>query len=212
MQSNLTDQTKALLPRTQSDLSKIMEDGTDDKLTVMRNVARTMGTNPRTPEWIRENGMCIENLVPGRSHIQQAGKGGIAQFAIKQGEIVAPAPMLQIVNRDVLDIYDEDGENVGTQLLMNYCFGHAESSLLLCPDTNAILINHCSLRTRECGPDGPNAKIQWASGWEKENDRWLSMSMHELEEQTGRGLAMEIVATRDIQPGEEVRADNSCVL
>ena len=58
-----------------------------------------------------------------------------------------------------------DDEPIGYQLLMNYCFGHKESKLiLLCPQTNA----HCSTRHKEgantCNNgNDPNARVQWAS-------------------------------------------------
>lgn len=176
----------------------------DSRTEVARCLAKELGTQSRSVEWIIENGLCVENLLPGPSRLPHAGQGAIAQFPLTKGETIVPAPLLQIIDRDVLATYDHRGEKVGTQLLMNYCFGHRDSSILLCPDTNAILINHCSTRQKECEPRGPNAKVQWAS-WEKDNDRWLQMPLQELGTQRGRGLAINIVATRDIYPGEEVR-------
>jgi hypothetical protein len=173
-------------------------------LDASRSLARRQGSN-RDVDWIVSHGMCLENLIPRVSGIKQAGQGGFAQWPLRKGEIVVPVPLLQILDREVLSMYsNEDGEKTGTQLLLNYCFGHRESTLLLCPDTNAILINHCSDRQNECGSQGPNAKFQWASGWEAENDRWLNMSIDEMSQEQDRGLAMEIVATRDILDAEEV--------
>jgi hypothetical protein len=202
----MTEQTLALIPKTREQLVHVMNNRKGDSIKdIARSLAKYLGTTPRSVEWIVEHGLCVENLIPGKSKIQQAGQGAIAQYPLKKGEMVVPAPLLQIVDRDVLATYDMDNQKVGPQLLLNYCFGHAESSLLLCPDTNAILINHCSLRENKCGSKGPNARVQWASsGWEKDNDKWLQMSLSELGQQRGRGIAMEVVAMRDIQPGEEV--------
>jgi hypothetical protein len=202
----MTEQTLALIPKSKEQLFHVMDSRkSDNRKDVARSLAKYLGTTPRSVDWIVEHGLCLENLIPGKSNIQQAGQGAVAQYPLKKGEIVVPAPLLQIMDRDVLATYDMDGKKVGTQLILNYCFGHGESSLLLCPDTNAILINHCSFREKKCGSKGPNARIQWASsGREKDNDKWLQMSLRELGQQRGRGIAMEIVAMRDIQPGEEV--------
>lgn len=105
-------------------------------------------------------------------------------------------------------LFGRDSENpiedkIGMSLLMNYCLGHPESSLLLCPMTSAILLNHCSERTMDCGPNGPNAKIQWSSGWDTPSHEWRSKTLDEMKEQKGRLLSFEVVALRDIAPGEE---------
>ena len=72
-----------------------------------------------------------------------------------KGEIIAPASLLQITNRDEIKIPAFEGENI--QLLLNDCFGQDDSSLLLCPNTNAILLNHCSDRRPELHPCGEDA-------------------------------------------------------
>ena len=201
----MTQQALSLIPKSSKDLFRIMEMRKSDRKTeIMRTLAKNVGMQSRSVEWIVENGFCLENLIPGKSTIPQAGQGAIAKFPLHKNERIVPAPLLQIVDRDVLFTFDHNGQRAGTQLLMNYCFGHRESSVLLCPDTNAILINHCSTRTKECNPSGPNAEIRWATDWEKDNEKWLQMSVKDLGEQTGRGLAFDIIATRDIQPGEEV--------
>lgn len=62
-----------------------------------------------------------------------------------EGSLVAPAPLLHIPDRDILRMYADKidpstGEEsrdfsklTGHQLLLNYCFGHNASSMLLCP-------------------------------------------------------------------------------
>ena len=174
----------------------------------------------RDVEWIQNNGICIEKIRPGPSTIAQAGRGAFAQVVIKTGDMITPAPLLSISNKDTLNIYETEldseekevinSEKIGSQLLMNYCFGHMESQLLLCPQTNAILINHCSNREKEnvCNNgNGPNAIARWASGWDTTSDEWLQKSMEFMVNMTTegmRGLSLEIIATADIAPGEEV--------
>lgn len=201
-----------LLPKTQYHLDKILAvfGRYTDEHEVHEELVRQLAfqsLDQRTPEWIRTHGICMDNLVARPSTISLAGQGGFAQRSIRQGQIVAPAPLLQILDREALALYSKDGTRNGTQLLLNYCFGHNESTLLLCPNTNAVLINHCSIRTQECGPLGPNAEYRWSSGWDASSDAWRQMTISELAEQPVRGLAFEIVAKRDIFPGEEVFID-----
>ena len=134
--------------------------------------------------------------------------------------MIVPAPLLLIHNRDSLTMHGqkEDGNGevirdknniVGTQLIMNYCFGHKESSLLLCPASNAILSNHCSPRQvgqGECGVNGQNAEYRWSSGWDPETPKLLQMPLEDLSGMS-RGPSLEIFATRDIKPGEEIFMD-----
>jgi hypothetical protein len=198
-----------LLPKSRDDFRRVVEaadrrGGGHEELT--RQVA-LHNLNRRSADWIEKNGICLENLVGRPSTVPGAGHGGFAQRALRAGEIVTPVPLLQIMDKDALKLYDSRGEHVETQLLINYCFGHRDSSLLLCPNTNAALLNHCSLRTKGCGPRGPNAEYRWATGWDRSTPAWLNLTLDELAEKQGHGLALEIVATRDIEPGEEVFID-----
>lgn len=214
---------KPLLPSTVSELETLMNGfytisngsggrggrgGRDEDLA--KHIARHMGTNARTVNWIKAHGLCLEHIVPGPSTIPGAGQGAIAQHYIGKGETVVPVPMLQILDRDVLTIYDEDKQPNGTQLLLNYCLGHSKTPLLLCPNTNAILMNHCSNRkpfSRHCAK-GPNAVFRWSTGsWESDSKTWQAMTLDEMAKQKGRGLAMDVVALRNIQPGEEIMVD-----
>uniref|UniRef100_A0A7S4MUH8 SET domain-containing protein n=1 Tax=Odontella aurita TaxID=265563 RepID=A0A7S4MUH8_9STRA len=193
-------------------------------------MARRTITLKRTVEWIETNGRCLDNIVPGISTIPQAGQGAFANRAMKEGDIVVPVPtMLVITDKSTLDVYDHilDDETstliaigdrpVSKQLLLNYCFGHEESALVLCPATNANLINHCSSRRTEDGPVGqcrpnlgPNAVLRWSTEFDPETSEWLDLSLDEIDERVGegrRGLSLEIAATRDIARGDEIFID-----
>lgn len=170
---------------------------------------------------LKENGICMDKLKSGTSTIAGAGRGAFAKSFIKEGEIIAPSPLLNVPNKDSMVIYnteiDKYGNRVkaneipiGQQLLLNYCFSHMNSTLLLCPTTHINLINHCSDRGGIIcnNGNGPNAKIQWAKGgWESRTDEWLSKSIEDISSLTKSGktgLSFELVATSDIQAGEEV--------
>jgi hypothetical protein len=171
----------------------------------------------KDPEWIQQNGLCLEHLLPKKSTLPHAGFGGFAQYGIDKNEIVVPAPVLHVTYKETLNLYrrgivgdeihsireDPASFKTGISLLLNYCFGHSQSSMLMCPMTSAMLINHCSNRSKECGPKGPNAKVRWSSGWDPESHRWRNRTLDEIDHNDGRILSLEIVALRDIAPDEE---------
>lgn len=190
----------SLLPSSFTQLESLMKGG---KKNLLRNIAKEFTTVPRSVDWIKEKGFCVEALVSGRSQIPHAGQGAFAQWKIRRNEVIVPVPLLHISDKEALKIRNTEGDTIGHQLLSNYCFGHHESSLLLCPASNAILLNHCS--SKHCS-SGPNAILRWAS-WDNETQNWLSLTYEELKERPGRGLTLEVVALRDIEQGEEVLID-----
>ena len=164
-------------------------------LTIQIHSAETAeghSTKGRCPvDWIRNNGVCVDNIKLGRSTIEKAGRGAFAKRFIPAGNIIAPIPLLHVLDKNVFNLHswkvNEEGERVldaeiaGKQLLVNYCFGHMQSTLLFCQTTNTALINHknkesCSEVT--CG-EQPNARIRW-SEWDPSTKKWLSMSLDEL--------------------------------
>lgn len=181
----------------------------------------------RTVEWVEENGRCLDNIVPGESTLPQAGRGAFAARHIPSGAVVAPVPTLvQIPDKTTLSVYRHKkyvtktterfistGEPVTSQLILNYCFGHEKSSMVLCPATNANMINHCSSRmkpTGECNEKGPNAELRWDSDFDPETSMWLKKSIDEISrliKNKRRGLSFQVVATRDIQKGDEIFID-----
>mmetsp|Transcript_11801 Transcript_11801/g.13723 ORF Transcript_11801/g.13723 Transcript_11801/m.13723 type:complete len:427 (+) Transcript_11801:952-2232(+) len=225
------------LPKTKDEYEKVMsllKEQLADKAKVFRTrpnlrekeyaeVLARSGLEHRDMNWIEDNGLCMEKIRTGTSTIAGAGRGAFAQMYMKEGEIVAPAPTLNIPDRKSLLTYatkEVDGnieklndDPIGQQLLLNYCFSHQDSKLTLCPQTNAILINHCSDREQGkdlCNGKSPNAKVQWAGDWDPASQEWLKKSYEEVKSLTmkgQRGISFEIVATRDISPGEEVFID-----
>ena len=195
---------------------------------LVKALARSV-LEPRPIEWIKQNGVCLEHLVPKKSTIHDAGLGGFAQYGVAKDEIIVPTPVLQTVHKEILTLYERINKSnnyrhnirdfidnpekykVGTGLLYNYCFGHTDSSMLLCPLTSAMLINHCSVgrsKQFDCGhPDGPNAVVRWSSGWDNDSIQWRNATLDEIDNKFGRVLSLEIIATRDIQPNEEVFID-----
>ena len=159
----------------------------------------------RSMEWLQENGKCLDNLeVRDNSTIAQAGSGAFATRSLPKGSIVAPAPVVHL-HRGHLELYfpdlddDEQFHWKGLQLLQNYMYGHPSTSLLFFPYSPAVnLINHSPR---------PNVKLQWSDS--VNNKDWFHRSTDDLiaNENDHAGLLMELVALRDIEPGEEVFLD-----
>lgn len=161
----------------------------------------------RTIEWLNENGRCMDNIRPGNSTIRDAGRGAFASRFIPKGGLVAPGPVLHIPNHTAMNMYEPNSlgerdttKESGKQLILNYCFGHRKSTVLLCPYTSpSAYINH----SRK-----PNARIVWADEQTpNHNSDWLVKDVGFLKQQEAIGLSIDFVATRDIQPGEEVFID-----
>ena len=86
------------LPRTLEGFEKALKEGSAE-VSVPNKI--------RSLEWLKENGVCIDNIMPMKSRIIQAGRGAFATRRIKKGDIISPVPVVQ-VRRDHLDVYDAD--------------------------------------------------------------------------------------------------------
>lgn len=163
-----------------------------------RNIAVDDDPPPlKTYDWLRDNGYCVDNLKPGTT--ANLGRGAFSTRFLPQGSIVAPVPVLPLTRNSLKMIRQrQSGELLETQqLLLNYCFGHANSSLLLYPYSPMVnLINHSS--------ETPNVKLQWAT-----SQATLDLlSVQDLVQQDeSPGLLLELVALRDISEGEEAVMD-----
>jgi hypothetical protein len=166
----------------------------------------------KTPEWLEENGQCLDGLYPRKSTLPGAMTGAFATRAVQKGGLISPAPLLMIPDADNLDMYElqTNGRKVSKtnkmtapQLWTNYCFGHPESSVLLYPfGMNVNYINHKSTK------DGANAKVVWTEA-KYHNPELLLQDPFDLnmEEVAVNGVGFDIIATRDIAADEEVFLD-----
>jgi len=198
-------QIHAMLPDSPDDLHEIKETGS---LRYSQPLAK------RKIEWLKENGMCMDNMKVGASTIPNAGRGAFAKRSIAKGGLVSPVPVLQIPEKSVMNMYevtksiDEDGDKywhrvnnkiVGQQLLLNYCYGHPESSMLLFPAGSVTsFINHSA--------EKPNVKLVFSSNKE-DTLNLLKKTPKDMLKVTTLSLLMEVVALRDIEEGEEIMLD-----
>jgi len=195
--SILNRRVGSLLPKSASHLQAILSGGSIDS-SVARKLADATVVQ-RSLDWIQSEGTCLDNLVPQVSTLPDAGRGAFAQRFIPKGNIIVPAPLLQIIDKDSMlipSVEEDQPEPDDAQLLMNYCFSHPHSTLALCPQTNSILLNHCSTRRSYGGhcekynkdknpaDRGPNAAIRWASGWDLTTKEWRQLSLDEIDART----------------------------
>lgn len=161
--------------------------------------------------WLRENGKCMDHIRNGPSSIASAGHGAFSKRDMPAGTVISASP-LHHVQRSFANLYNFTyhkptkqwirikDQIVGKQLMLNYCFAHPESILLLCPYGAGInYINH--------GSD-PNVKIRWAENFEiGHNASLLEGPLSALWKTEKPVLAIDYVAIKDIKAGDELFMD-----
>lgn len=181
--------------------------------TFQNNVtAARIEESKRDLNWLREHGTCGDHIIAQPSTIPQASMGAFATRFLPMGTIVAQLPMIHVTNRSRFNMYalypNNEGrqmpyndEIIGQQLLLNYCFGHGDSSLLLCPYGPMVsYVNH--------NQSLANVKLRWGrSESGNHNPSLLNSTLSELETDATAKLAMEFISIRDIQEGEEIFLD-----
>ena len=165
----------------------------------------------RTQEWLDEHGTCGDHIREGPSTIRQAGRGGFTTRSLPRGTIVAALPLIHVSDRNMFEMYKfrdffnqtDDYTLAGEQLLINYCFGHTSSTILLCPyGPLTSLINHHSDKSRI------NVGIRWSDSRKGNHDpTLLERPMDFFVADSTAKLAMDLVALRDLKEGEELFLD-----
>jgi hypothetical protein len=171
----------------------------------------------RSVEWLQENGRCVDNIEPRYSTIRQAGRGAFATRPLAAGQVITTSPLHHLPTSRFVEKYNyndmanEQGELVrtpvsvsGYQVLVNYCYGHQNSGMLLCPYGNGVnYINHNQTQA--------NVKIRWAQDFDIVHNATLVKqgltSDLLMRQQYKSQLAFDYMALRDIQQGEELFLD-----
>jgi hypothetical protein len=176
--------------------------------SVVRYFLRQHGE--RSLEWLKEHGKCQDHIKPGLSTIPQAGRGAFASRNLPKGTVVGYSPLIHMAdNRKLWDIPYSKGSRkkkkpdyVQQDLILNYSFGHRNSTLLLTPYGAMVnFINHDKERA--------NVKVQWPSQeLVAHNSEWLTKDIHFLRHTIEKiGVSFDYVALRDIGEGEEIFMD-----
>lgn len=195
--TNSNKRVRMIIPGSMDEFQAVQNAGGTARYTVPNAI--------RPLEWLKEKGICLDNIVAAPSTIKGAGRGAFATRPIQRGQIIAPAPLMH-VHRDNLKMYGEGNLTEGVvpiedQLIRNYCFGHVDSPVLFFSYGPVVnFINHNS------NPDLINAKIQWATEG-RTKAGWMELSLDALFEKESAGIMLEFVATRDIGVLEEIFID-----
>ena len=206
--------------------------------TMVTNVLTNGGTiqqdylrSIRNIDFLKTFGACMDHLYVAPSKLlPHAGRGVFTSRSFSKGTIVATVPLIHIPDRKVLTMYGESKFSNGyqpdepmrnttnpihQQLLLNYCYGHRQTTLLLCPyGIVSSLINHASKEsstysiqnTEHQQRNEANVKAQWSTKVTK-NPEWWNMSISAWAYLYRAGLAFEYVALRDIAINEEILID-----
>jgi len=179
----------------------------------------------------------LADHTPNVAGGEQGGQRGLfAKKKLKKDEILTSSPMIPVhkeemtMDREKYAKLMEDADAHGhfqkidipkkQQLLLNYMFGHPESSLLWL--ATAPLLHAANHAPHDDPKIKPNAKVQWHNtdvypGTFKGKPLTRRQQFHHkelLEMETlavalkhGMGLMMDLVATRDIGENEEILID-----
>mmetsp|Transcript_14997 Transcript_14997/g.27198 ORF Transcript_14997/g.27198 Transcript_14997/m.27198 type:complete len:528 (-) Transcript_14997:2038-3621(-) len=165
-----------------------------------RGVIQGSLTN-RTMYQIEKEGACLDSVHVGDSLIENGGKGIFATRAIKKGQIILPAPLYAL---------NKQSSTISKDVVVNQCFGHDDSDLLLCPLSLVAFMNHGASSSKTCSVDecvnGANADYEW-SRWNKINLDVDSLSVDDIIQKHNLAISFDMFATRDIAVGEEILLD-----
>ncbi|KAL7579563.1 hypothetical protein ACA910_007932 [Epithemia clementina (nom. ined.)] len=205
--------------------SLLAEGQLPNDLSIVRHFLRKHYIRPL--EWLQThpNSYCQDHIRPDKSTIPQAGRGafatrdlpagtvvGYAPFATRDlpaGTVVGYAPLIHI-GKDGRKIFDIEYTNVykkGTRhqydLIINYSFGHPNSTMLLTPYGGMVnYINHASGSVANVQVRFPDKElIAHKPEWLHRDPEFFHNAIEKI------GLSFEYVALRDIKQGEEVFMD-----
>ena len=171
-------------------------------------------TAHRSLSFLQKYGLCMDHIYAAPSTIPNIGRGAFARRDIRVGNLVVPIPLTHVTDKAIFNMYplttdaesgnfvrESDTTVLTQQLIVNYCFGHPETTMLFFPSGSmTTLINH----SKE-----PNAKLQWSTH-PNHQKLWYNFDPHTTlmeEEYMYMGLILEVVALRDIAPDEEIFID-----
>jgi hypothetical protein len=187
------------IPEEESIVEGLMADGGTEYTFYNRSI--------RDIAWLEEHGECMDNIRDGTSTIPHAGRGAFANRKLPKGSLVSPVPLIHIdkeylVTYEMTDYSQKPNQTtpVHSQLLRNYCFGHPQSQVMLCPyGILTASINHAHKK--------PNIKVEWSNSTRMRHPEWKDMPVHEWASELHTGLSFDYVALRDIEQGEEILLD-----
>jgi hypothetical protein len=158
----------------------------------------TLENHRRSLDWLNEHGACLDHLQAQPSSVAPHQTGAVLKAdrgVIREGQVVAPVPVVA-VSRSHMRL---NGTTEHRQLILNYCYGHVDSSVLLFPYSPVVnFVNHGFHGTANVG-------IRWSRMNNHKKRAWTASRL--LQSGKPQGLVLELYALRDLHPGEEVLLD-----
>lgn len=171
------------------------------KKVIARNGTAKATTVARSQEWLATNGYCVDHIYVNRSTIHQAGNGAFSRRNLKAGAIIHSSPVI-VAHRTLMEM-NYTGHNPPVinkkQLVLNYHFGHPDSSILFMPLTQLTAVNHDA--------KSPNARVEFSSR-ERTKSRYLQhRPLEDIFSEPYSSMVLDLVALRDIAQDEEILID-----
>jgi hypothetical protein len=207
---------RSLLPPTLKKLRQVKEAGGTFEYRYRDMV--------RSPKWFEKHAVCVDEFEIKESTVPHAGRGAFAKSSFDKDEIITAVPMIPILSEQLFQIYDtietkdeskttymyDTSKPTGFQLMLNYAYGHFESTLHLLPVAPGVnFINHGpNPADAEADVKTANVYLEWSSHDYVYNDH----SLHETdlsEWVVGEtpSIVMTLVALVDIEEGDELLMD-----
>ena len=178
---------------------------------------------PKPIKDLKSSGVCMDGISVQKSTIGGAGRGAFTNRVVKAGDIITTSPTI-LLDRSQMKIVsqtfdDEDTQKmiyseieVIKQLMINYCYGHPNSTVLMFPyGPGMSFINHASSSSRSNDSvQQPNAILKWSNHpLSRDKDQLLSVAGHagEVLTKSNIRLFVDVVALRDLNPYEEILID-----
>jgi hypothetical protein len=201
------------------------------ELLLQRNGTAKMTVEARSQTWLDTHGFCLDHskqkgwlngvvaidllifivslsstskVYVKDSTLSQAGKGAFSRRSLKSGTVIHTSPVIA-TPRHLLENMDNNTQIASInskQLLINYHFGHSNSTILFLPLTQMIAINHNTARTKH--GTAPNARVEFSTH-ESKTRYLLQRSLVDIFAERYSSLLLDVIATRDIAPDEEVQ-------
>jgi len=169
----------------------------DDLVAIKGRYDHFAANNTLPVEILESEAYCLDFIKRDTSTIPGAGFGAFATIPITKGGYVAPIPMVGLRKSELMP----SNHTEELEMVINYCFMHNDSDLLLYPRFTMInYINHDA---------SPNVEIQLVtSKYPQINDQsvWSNKTVDEVLNDAPV-MMFELVATRDISEGEELFLD-----
>ncbi|KAL3894422.1 MAG: hypothetical protein SGARI_007747, partial [Bacillariaceae sp.] len=126
---------------------------------------------------------------------------------MKKGSVIHSSPVMAN-SRQHMDLANatEMADINPLQLMVNYNFGHANSSILFLPLTQMIAINHNSERMED-GGKAPNARVTFSKQGDAKTRYLLHRPLQDILSEKYTALVFDVIATQNIEPDEEIFID-----